>query len=247
MELFSDLFDLKSLAFSSFELKSDLGKSGHLVSSYLKSVPVKFQPKRFSNFSEQRKIEFVMGRICAKEALDKMSGSEDGLPIFKETGIGMNDDRSPSWPKGAVGSITHSPIGVMACTGKVEDFLGLGLDLECLNRSNSLNKIKNKVFTGADNLLYKELPKGFEETDLIGLVFSAKESLFKCLYPLAKTFFYFYDAEVVKLNIDTRSYTLRLKKGLGGVFKEGDLFEGYFCTSIEDHILTLVPLRSCTS
>ena len=116
MELFSDLFDLKSLAFSSFELKSDLGKSGHLVSSYLKSVPLKFQPKRFSNFSEQRKIEFVMGRICAKEALDKMSGPEERRPIFKETGIGMNDDRSPSWPPRGV--LRHSP-GLLAALGAV--------------------------------------------------------------------------------------------------------------------------------
>ena len=244
METFSDLSDLKSLTFSSFKLKSDLAKSGHLVSSYLNSVPLKFQPKRFSSFSDQRKIEFIMGRICAKEALDKMSRPGEKESSLRETTIGMNDDRSPSWPKGAVGSITHSPIGVMACAGKVEDFLSLGLDLECLNRSDSLNKIKNRVFTGADNLLYKKLPKGFEGSELIGLVFSAKESLFKCLYPLAKTYFYFEDAEMINLSLEARTFTLRLKKELGGGFKEGDLFEGYFCSSIDDHILTLVPLRS---
>ena len=244
MELFSELFDLKPLAFSSFELKNDQKRSVSLVSSYLNSVPSKLQPERFSSFSDQRKLEFALGRLCAKEALEKVYGPEARELFDREPGVGVNDDRSPSWPKGAVGSITHSPKGVIACAAKAEDFPGLGLDLECLKRRDSLSKIKRRVFTGVDHFLYKELPKGFEDTDLVGLVFSAKESLFKCLYPLSKTYFYFEDADMVSIDFEKKSFTLRLKRDLGEWFKEGDLFEGYYCDSIKDHILTLIPLRA---
>ncbi len=243
MNPFSDLFDLKTLTFSSFEVKSRVKSSGLLVSNYLKSVPSHFMPKTFSHFSDQRRLEFVLGRLCAIEALGKMCNKGEIKPFDGEMAIGMNDDRSPSWPKGIVGSITHSPAGVIACTAKSQEYLSLGLDLECLNRKDSLIKIKRRVFTGADHNLQKELPKDFEETQLVGLVFSAKESLFKCLYPLSKTYFYFEDAEMVKLSYKRKSFTLRLRRNLGDTFKEGDLFEGYFSHFIKDHILTLIPLR----
>ena len=75
-------------------------------------------------------------------------------------------------------------------------------------------------------------------------MFSAKESLFKCLFPLSKTYFYFEDAEMIKLDLEKSVFTFRLRKNLGEVFKEGDLFEGHFSRLIKDHILTLVALKN---
>ena len=246
MNSFCDLIDLKMLAFSSFEVKSRVKSKELLIANYLKSVPSNFIPKNFSQFSDQRKLEFVLGRLCAKEALGKMYNCEQSNFFDGSMTVGVNDDRSPLWPKGAVGSITHSPVGVIACTAKTQDCLSIGIDIECLSRKDTLINIKRRVFTELDDLLFKELPNGFEEPEFVGLVFSAKESLFKCLYPLSKTYFYFEDAEMVNIDFEKKTFTLRLKKGLGAYFKEGDLFEGYFCDSIKDHILTLIPLRTST-
>src|SRR4051812_2128234 len=48
----------------------------------------------------KRKREFALGRMCAHRALSALGVPACGLP--------MAADRSPVWPSGIVGSITHS-------------------------------------------------------------------------------------------------------------------------------------------
>jgi len=242
MEPFAYLPNLKTLAFSSFNLKKDIKKPDRLMSSYLDFSPLNSRPERFSHFSEQRKLEFVLGRICAQEALGKMFKTMGGQ-LNEKLNIGVNFDRSPSWPQGIVGSITHSLEGVLACTAKTDDYLSLGLDVESVLRCNSLKRIKKRVLTGFEEDLYKSKASFLNENEFVALVFSAKESLFKCLYPLSKTYFYFEHAEMVELSIERKSFTFKLGKNLGKDFKKGDLFEGHFCQSIKDHISTLIALK----
>ena len=75
----------------------------------------------------QREEEFQMGRFCAEKALQRL---DPALP----TRVSKNEDGSPRWPDGIVGSITHTQGFVSAAVARLQDYLGLGLDsgsLDC--------------------------------------------------------------------------------------------------------------------
>jgi enterobactin synthetase component D len=51
----------------------------------------------------KRQAEYLAGRVCARAALQRLDG-RDYVP-------GTHEDRSPVWPAGIHGSITHSRAG----------------------------------------------------------------------------------------------------------------------------------------
>ena len=74
----------------------------------------------------RRRQEFLAGRCCAREALQKLGVAPASLP--------SNSDRTPSWPAGVVGSITHSTDHCAAAVARASQFASLGIDLEEVNR-----------------------------------------------------------------------------------------------------------------
>ena len=77
---------------------------------------------------------------------------------------------------------------------------------------------------------------------VLTLLFSAKESLFKALYPALQRDFDFMAAELAALAQAERRFTLRLTVTLSAHFKAGDCFDGYFSED-GDHLTTLVVVR----
>ena len=70
---------------------------------------------------------------------------------------------------------------------------------------------------------------------LIALMFSAKESLFKALYPQVGVYFDYLDAEIVQ--VDSGYVELRLLKALNNTFSKGDSFRIAFLFQ-DRHVLT---------
>jgi enterobactin synthetase component D len=196
-------------------------------------------PLHFQRYSKERKTEFLRGRKCAQEALKKLYAKDRG-PWGKYE-IGVNKDRSPSWPPGITGSITHNKNWIMSCVSYEKEVCGVGVDIENTLRFKTLKKVGSKIFAGKEERLGHSIENQMGHHDFLTLIFSSKEALFKCLYPLCKTFFYFKDAEIIKINLKEKRFTFRLEKNLGDVFKKGDLFEGRY-EKVEDDLLTLVTL-----
>lgn len=134
----------------------------------------------------RRQKEFASGRHCARVAIRKL-----GLPTAP---IPMNDDRSPRWPSDVVGSISHCRSRCVAVAAlKSDNFLSLGIDIEDA--------------VDLDENLYESICTA-EELDAIRLlsrqrrglaakaIFSAKESIFKCQYPLTGLMLDFQDVSV---------------------------------------------------
>ena len=59
--------------------------------------------------------------------------------------------------------------------------------------------------------------EGLSAEALLTLVFSAKESLFKCLYPRVGRYFDFQEARVVEVNASPHRFTIELRTPLGGL------------------------------
>ncbi len=148
-------------------------------------------------YSEKRRDDFLRGRYCADQAALEAFG-------LRFSSLPANSDRSPAWPPGVVGSISHSRVWTGAAVAKDDLLHSVGLDFESVGRVQA--KLDSKIMTEGDLKLHKALT----EEELRTVIFSAKESLYKAIFPIKKEFFYFDAASVVEIDASARSFKIDL-------------------------------------
>lgn len=136
-----------------------------------------------ANFSDRRLRSFAHGRYCARRALA-------GLGIG-QVSIGVGESREPLWPPGIVGSITHSTDLAAAAVCRDDVLVGLGIDCEQADR---LDASVIKRVCRADELA--ALEKAGFGLDHAAVLFSAKESVYKCIWPSVRRFVDFLDVSI---------------------------------------------------
>lgn len=183
------------------------------------------------NGVHKRQAEYLAGRICAREALRRVTG-EPHVPA-------VNEDRSPSWPLGTVGSITHGAGWAAAAVARREQWRGVGLDVEKQIPASRADRLVAEILTPRELEGYSDLDEA-QRTLLVTLTFSIKESLFKALYPLVNQRFYFHEAELIHHD-DSGRARLRLLDDLSHEWKAGAVLEGQFVQT-EDYLLSLVSI-----
>lgn len=156
-------------------------------------------------FHPNRKQEFLLGRVCASKAFEKCTG----IPLLTLT---PNKDRSPAWPSNVVGTISHNQYWVGAAVGLKSDLIGIGMDFEVMGRTKIA--LSTQIRSAGD---IKTLGK-FSEEELLTLIFSCKESLYKALHPIVKTFFSFEEAAVTKINLENNTFEIILLSQVGPNF-----------------------------
>lgn len=176
-----------------------------------------------SGWSPQRVREFAAGRRCAAQALADAGASS------VDVGVGLH--REPLWPPGFVGSITHSREFAFAAVGRRCDVAAIGIDSEPMLDDVSFAEVAPLAFHP------REQHRLAGQRDSATAVFSAKESLFKCVYPLARVFFDYLDAEVASLELADGRGVCRLVLGrdLGKGFARGRTF-AVSIALVEDHV-----------
>lgn len=135
-----------------------------------------------------RRLEFRAGRHCARLALSRLGSAG---PVLRAS------DRSPIWPEGIVGSIAHTRTEGRAFCGaaaaRADAVSALGLDVEI--DAPLETKLWRRILRPAEEvwiLAQPEPDRGFWAM----LVFSAKEAVYKCQYPLSRQFLEFSDVEL---------------------------------------------------
>ena len=165
----------------------------------------------------KRQAEYLAGRLCAREALHQLCG-QALVP-------GRDEDGVPLWPAGTVGSITHGAGRAAAMVALARDWRGLGIDLEKHLSTERAARLAGEILTPAELQRAAGLdPEAFARR--VTLTFSLKESLFKALYPLVLTRFYFHDAEL--LAVDGATARLRLLLDLHADWPRGSELDGHF-------------------
>jgi 4'-phosphopantetheinyl transferase EntD len=144
----------------------------------------------------RRRREVAFGRACARRAL-----AELGLPA---TPIGRGEGGAPVWPPGILGSITHTRDVAAAAVIRAGDVRGLGIDLESLAEVSRGPELFAAITTASERARLAASPQ------LAAVVFSAKESVYKCLYPLGRRVL---DHADVELAIDGDRFTVRRAEG----------------------------------
>lgn len=144
---------------------------------------------------KSRREEFSSARFLAHRLL-----AEEGEP---EQPILCATDRSPLWPKGWLGSLTHGRRSCAAAVArKGEGIGGVGIDLE------ELRPVREDLFA---EILSEEELKRFtragSEHEVVSHVlacFSIKEAVYKAMFPLGNAGLGFDAMEVLHFHADGR-------------------------------------------
>lgn len=148
--------------------------------------------------SASRRADFFSGRRCAHRAM--ASAGYPPLPIL------LDRNRYPIWPLNVVGSITHGASMAAAVVARRHHRLwGLGIDIEDLLREMRTD-ISRHVLTPWE-IEHWQAADRFVSTET-RLIFSIKESIYKCFFPLQNVRLGFQDAEVIE--IDSTRFSARL-------------------------------------
>jgi enterobactin synthetase component D len=189
------------------------------VAAMAEALPLPL-PEPLRRAVAKRRCEFLVGRYCARGALAAL-----GLP---HQDVAFNPDRSPGWPAGVVGSITHTEGVVLAAVAPTGALCGLGVDAEVVMALEAARTVGPQI-AAADELvgLARTCPElGWER--LVTLVFSAKEALYKCLYPRVGRYFGFEAARVESIDVAGGSFRARVLEELAPDVPSGLLLPGSF-------------------
>jgi len=161
----------------------------------------------------QTRIEqFTAGRVCSRIALGRL-GVATTTPILR------GEDRAPIWPPGFVGTISHTDTWCAAAVARVEDVRSIGIDLEPATPLKE--SLWRRVCTPKERDWLHEIPT----PGLTGkILFSAKESVYKCQYPITTKFLGFHAVEV---ELDEGSFRAVFQQQ-AGVFEPGDVMAGRY-------------------
>jgi enterobactin synthetase component D len=181
----------------------------------------------------KRQTEYLAGRLCAREAMRRLDGRVQ-VPIIGE-------DRAPVWPADICGSITHSTSWAAAIVASKQQWRGLGMDMENLLPVERATRLAGEILTPEE---LKRLSAQPEEriAQCVTLTFSLKESLFKALYPLVLTRFYFQDAELLEWSDDGHA-RLRLKIDLSAEWHNGKELDAQFSVQ-HGQVLSLISIAT---
>lgn len=164
----------------------------------------------------KRQYEFIIGRLAAGVLL-----IENGIPA--EDSWIASWHRQPVWPKGIIGSISHSSELVsVAVRPKGYGIDSIGIDIEYLDQNSQSMRALTRCFTHKERALLEQIENGL----IIG--FSIKESLFKCLHPMTGNFFDFLDAQITYADTISQSVDCVLQCNLGEGLNSGTCLQGKY-------------------
>ena len=153
---------------------------------------------------------------CEKAKLDSMKAPKRQREFirrcflfhetYERTPLCSEATGEPVWPDSLKGSITHKSGHVGIVTTLDRSVGGLGLDLEGPEKMHE--GLYSKICDENEIELFKKV-KYLGLNECMTIAFSAKESIYKAIFPVGKKFFYFNHAKVT--NLDKNFIELKLE------------------------------------
>jgi len=123
------------------------------------------------HYSAKRRREFITGRTNARQLLKKYNLHR--YPLLP------NADRAPIWPEGIIGSISHCKDLCGVIVSEAKHYRSIGFDIENIRTFNFA--VRKYICTEDEDEWLLSLPEASRSQALL-LIFSIKESLYKCIY-----------------------------------------------------------------
>ncbi len=163
-----------------------------------------------------RRQEYMAGRLCARQALEKLGVAAGPLRTLP--------DGSIAWPEGIIGTLSHGEIWCGAAAARRSETAGIGLDIETITRIGE--KLWRRILTQEERSWIAGQPAA-EMQQWAALIFSAKEALYKCIAARILPRMGFMDAVIVP-RLPQQSFTVRLNDPFAAQLPRGRNLQGRF-------------------
>ncbi len=170
----------------------------------------------------KRQREFACGRYYIHQVLQSFGHD---VPVIDRDKAGC-----PQWPEGIVGSISHTSNYCIAAAGATAGIASIGIDLEESERLKS--DLWPRLFIPHEIERLNYINDPIEQRRQAAIMFSAKESFYKCDFPLNKKYIGFTEIEI----------RLEGNHGLKFIHVETNAvvqYHGFYCSG-STHVLTAV-------
>lgn len=184
-------------------------------------------PPNLHSAGVKRRAEYLAARYGAKLLLQNQQCNAN---------VSSAADRSPVWPAGWCGSLSHTHDHAIAIIARRRAGLALGIDIEVL-APETMRETVDIFASPQEQALLAGCDLPYETALLIA--FSAKESLYKALYPEVGHYFDFAAARVCHLDTFTQRITLQLTQTLAASRPQGSQLTGYYALA-GDNVITLI-------
>lgn len=175
----------------------------------------------------KRRSEFLAGRYVARLALEYLN--------IRSFGLGIGQHRQPLWPAGVAGSISHTNTQALCVVSPSLCYLGIDSELQLA--PEQAREISASIATMDE---YKKITeKGMDFSLAVSLLFSAKESLFKAIFPRVGRYLDFSTSVLVDIDTKKRLLRLRLQQDLQEETGFYHYFDCHYLVGSAD-VLTLV-------
>jgi 4'-phosphopantetheinyl transferase EntD len=134
----------------------------------------------------KRRAEFATVRWCARRALARL-----GVPAAP---ILPGERNAPIWPDGVVGSMTHCDGYRAAAVARRDTVTSIGVDAE--PAAPLPDGVLEAIARPAEREMVRRLAAREPGVHWDRMLFSAKESVYKAWFPVARTFLEFEEAEL---------------------------------------------------
>lgn len=191
-------------------------------------------PLDLSSAVAKRRCEYLAGRVLYKQLLQQIGHPYS--PLLRSAA------GAPLWPADLTGSISHADGIAICCLCPRTNYKSVGIDIESHLSAQTCTDIQQMIMQ-PDELRYLQQFADIDYTRLVSLVFSAKESLYKALFPDVGRFFGFEDAAILSIEPDSRQFTLRLTTRLNQQHDAGQVYHGHYRWQGEQvvSLITLAP------
>ena len=161
-------------------------------------------PPAMIKASSKRQAEYFAGRYLAAEAM----ASYD-IHNFK---LIADANRCPLWPSSLVGSITHTNNYAACIAANKADIAAIGIDAQDILSDERAERLQSRIIDSAETRIISQS----EPSAALGLslCFSAKEAIYKALYPRIQQYFGFNAAKLHSIDIAANTLSFRFDPGL---------------------------------
>jgi enterobactin synthetase component D len=178
-------------------------------------------PASLATAVRKRQVEFIAGRYCAHRALQVCA------PELGYRPIASGPSREPVWPTGIVGAITHTHGYASVAVARTRHASAIGLDAEVWMKPSVAEELADRI-AGRDEVDALVRATGLSFSRALTLIFSAKETVFKCLFSEVRRYFDFRDVSVECADVARGQLVARLQVALTPSLQAGRRFSARF-------------------
>jgi enterobactin synthetase component D len=169
----------------------------------------------------KRRVEYCAGRHCVDVALRACSPRHAGVAVPS------GSHGEPLWPTGIVGAITHAHGFASVALARTEDARSVGLDAELAMDDRVAGDVLEHI-ASPEEIADVARTTRWSTAVSLSLVFSAKETIFKCLHREVGRYFDFRDVRFGDVDLGRGVFAAHLVVDLTAFLTAGTRLEGRF-------------------